>query len=197
MSAYIGDIIIAIVMLFGIGFGWKRGLIKIIGGCGAVYFGIVAGRYITSWLMPWIDSLIGTAADNVGVQTYEEEIFTSLLFSNSLTARIIEVVILVFITLIVVKILRRLAHFLGNVINHTPLVGFVSRFLGALIAFLVFVAALYALMLWVFPWFGEVSFVMKLENILRSSRYLLPYVQSLGGWAWSVATAGLALWQAQ
>ena len=197
MQAYLGDIIIAVVMLLGILFGWKRGLVKIIGGCGAVYFGIVAGRHITAAIMPWVDGLIKGAANSAGVQTYEEEILTTLLFSNTLTARIIEVVVLVFVTIIVVAILRRLARFLGNVINHTPLIGFISRFFGAILAFLVFTAAMYAVLIWVFPLLADVEFVARLNSIVRSSQYLLPYVWSLGGWAWSVAAAGIALWQAQ
>jgi uncharacterized membrane protein required for colicin V production len=196
VNAYLGDIIIGIVMLCGIIFGWRRGLVKIIGGCGAIYFGIVVGRHITSWLMPVIDGLIGQAALS-GPNPPEQKILATLLFSDSFTARIIEVVLLIFITLIVVKILRRLAHFLGNAINHTPFIGFISRFFGACIAFLVFVAALYAVMLWVFPLLADVSFIKKLEDILRSSRYLLPYVQSFGSWAWSMAAAGVALWQAR
>jgi len=197
VQAYLGDIIIAVVMLLGIFFGWKRGLIKIIGGCGAVYFGIVAGRHITAAIMPWVDGLIRSAADSAGVQTYEEEILTTLLFSNTLTARIIEVVVLVFVTIVVVALLRRVARFLGNVINHTPLIGFVSRFFGAILAFLVFTAGMYAVLVWVFPLLSDIGFVASLNATVRASKILLPYVWSLGGWAWSVAAAGVALWQAQ
>lgn len=188
-----GDLILGVLLLLAAYYGWHKGVIKIIGGIGAVIGGIFIARRLTPLLMPWLEETLGQAVSQAPVaEPGSSSIFTSLFVSETQLGRLIELIVFLVVVCIITWLLRKLANFLGNVINMTPLVGFISRVLGLVLAVCAWSVVIYACDIWLLPWLASlIQPVEQVIAVLDSSKYVLPLIQALGFEVWYLAAGSV------
>lgn len=185
------DLILAVFLLLGVWYGWRRGLVKILAGPGAVIGGVFFARHLVGFAAPLVEAkLQNTVA--VGADS-ENQWLSGLFFSSSFFGKAVELILFLLIVGLVIWLFRRLTKTAGDVVNSTPLVGFLCRLTGALLALLCMGVLLYALQQWVMPWLAQVSsFWATVSNFLDDSVLVLPFVQWLGGFVLDMAAYGVA-----
>lgn len=185
------DIVLAVVVVVGVLWGFKAGILKALSGIGSLVGGIIIARRITPLVLPWLEQQFGWNIQ----QAAGEGFWQSWFFSQSGTGRIIETVLFVLVVGITVWVLRFIMNFLGNILNVTPILGFFSRLLGAaagliITAFLVYVAV-YMLLPWLAQTFAEVGIWAAISAWCARSVYVLPLINEIGAWIWLTAAVGI------
>ena len=169
-----GDLILGIILLAAILDGWRRGVIKLLGGFGGVLVGVFVARRITPVLLLRLGEELNAAG--------------GWFFTNTAAERLLEMVIFIVVTAVVTWLVRVLVHAAGSVVNATPLVGFVSRVTGACLEAFAYAMLVYFLYVWFIPWLvGVLPEAAPVNSIFTSSQYLLPPVLELGSLVWHSA----------
>lgn len=183
-----GDLILGIILLIALLDGYRRGVIKILGSFGGIVIGVFLARRLTPEVLPWLATTlqlpIYDGASGAGVSPALAQWF----YTNTALGRIVELVIFLVLTAAVTWVVRFLVNAFGSVVNATPLVGFVSRTLGAVLELFIYAAALYFIYIWFLPWLiGVVPEAKAVNSIFTSSRYVLQVILELGGLVWHTA----------
>ena len=181
------DIILAILLILAMMYGWHRGLLRVLGGVGGLVIAFMLARKLSATLIPFLLQLL-PPGEMVGTASAWQTVFEQLFYSNSLLGRIVELILFVLLFGIITWLIHFLVGFITRVLNLTPL-GFVNRFLGLLAGFLVMSFVLSALSLWLVPAFaaGKTSgFWVVLSNMFTSSQYLLSIIEKIGLWGWAL-----------
>lgn len=181
------DIILAILLILAMMYGWHRGLLRVLGGVGGLVIAFMLARKLSATLIPFLLQLL-PPGEAVGTASAWQTVLAQLFYSNSLLGRIVELILFILLFGIITWLIHFLVGFTTRVLNLTPL-GFVNRFLGLLAGFLVMAFLLSALSLWLVPAFaaGKTSgFWLVLSNMFTSSQYLLPIIEKIGLWGWAL-----------
>lgn len=187
-----GDIILAVFLLLGIWYGWKKGVVKILAGPGAVIGGIFFARHLVGFVAPLVEAKLQTsaAAADANLQT---NLLSGLFFSSSFFGRLVEAVLFLLIVGLVVWIFRKLTKSAGDIVNSTPVVGFVCRVLGATLCLLCAVVLIYAIHVWALPWLSMFfPKVQAVDDLLDSSFVIMPFISELSSFVLDMAAYGVA-----
>ena len=187
-----GDIILAVLLLLGIWYGWKKGVVKILAGPGAVIGGIFFARHLVGFAAPLVEAKLQTSAATADANL-DTNLLSGLFFSSSFFGQLVECILFLLIVGLVVWIFRKLTKSAGNVVNATPLIGFVSRVFGAVLALLCVIVLIYAVHVWALPWLSSVfPKVQIVDNLLDSSVIIMPFIQELSRFVLDMAAYGVA-----
>lgn len=127
------DIILAILLILAMMYGWHRGLLRVLGGVGGLVIAFMLARKLSATLIPFLLQLL-PPGEMVGTASAWQTVFEQLFYSNSLLGRIVELILFVLLFGIITWLIHFLVGFITRVLNLTPL-GFVNRFLGLLAVF--------------------------------------------------------------
>lgn len=187
-----GDLILGIILLIAVLDGYRRGVIKILGSFGGVFIGIFIARRITPVLLPILAKNLGLALYGAGVPAHSQLVATWF-YTNTALGRLIELVLFIVLVSAVTWLVRFLVNAFGSVVNATPLIGFVSRVLGACLELFIYAMVLYFIYVWLLPWL--ISLIPQLaavRKIFTSSAYVLPVILDIGSLVWHSAVQALA-----
>ncbi len=188
-----GDLVFGIILLLALFYGWRLGVVKIIGGVGAVVGGIFLARRITPLVLPWLEQTFGWSVDQALTEATGSPILSTLFFSDTQMGRLVELILFIIIVAIVTWLLRKAANLVGGIINMTPLVGYISRVLGAALSLVTWAVLIYAAYAWLLPWLTTlIPAVGKVNDLFDSSVYLFPIIKEIGLSAWYLAANGIA-----
>ena len=185
-----GDLILGILLLVAVWDGYRRGVIKLLGSFGGLVVGIFAARRLTPVLLPLLGQKLNMSLYG-GATNDSSQLVADWFFTNTALGRLIELVLFVVLTAVITWLVHWLVGAVGSLVNATPLVGFVSRVLGACVEVFVLAMVLYFLYAWFLPWL--VSIIPEsaaIYGIFTSSQYLLPIIKDIGSLVWYSA------WQA-
>jgi uncharacterized membrane protein required for colicin V production len=186
-----GDLILGLILLIAVLDGYRRGVIKILGSFGGVFVGIFVARQATPVLLPLVAEKLNLALYGSDISS-ESTLVASWFFTNTVLGRLLELVLFVVITAAVTWLVRFLVSGFGSVVNHTPLIGYVSRVLGACLELFVYAVVLYFLYVWFLPWLeGIIPQVGMVTAIFTSSQYVLNVILDIGGLVWHTAVAAV------
>ncbi|MDD2568124.1 MAG: CvpA family protein [Clostridia bacterium] len=185
------DLVLAVIILMGIFWGFKAGILKALAGIGSFIGGIIIARRITPLVLPWLEQKFGwNIAEASG-----EGFWQSWFFSQSGTGRVIEIILFVIVVGLTIWVLRFILNFLGNIFNMTPILGFFSRLLGAAAGLIITAFLLYVAIFMLLPWldhtFIEVSLWSALLAWCKGSVYVLPLINEIGAWIWLTAALSI------
>lgn len=187
-----GDLILFVLLLIGLLDGWRHGVIKLLGNAGGVLVGIMVARRLTPLLLPALADKLGLALYGA-TGTEQSQLMASWFFTETAAGRLAELVLFILLTSIVTWLVRFLVNAAGTVVNATPLVGFISRVLGACLELLVFATVLYFIYKWFLPWLiGVAPDLAVLNTIFTSSKYVLPVVLDIGSLVWASAVQAIS-----
>ena len=180
-----GDLILGLILLIALLDGWRRGIIKILGSYGGIIIGVFLARRLTpvlvNMLLPQLQEQIGNALPPSAASPMLAEWF----FTNSALGRLLELIIFVVLTSAVTWLVRFGTGALGSMINFTPLIGHVSRSLGAVLQMLIFVMVIYCIYVWVLPWLISIIPELAVVNtIFTSSQLVLQLITEIGSLIW-------------
>lgn len=185
------DLILAVFLLLGVWYGWRRGLVKILAGPGAVIGGIFFARHLVGFAAPLVEAKLQNTV-TIGSDSGNQWL-SGLFFSSTFLGKAVELILFLLLVGLVVWLFRRLTKTAGDVVNSTPLVGFLCRLTGALLALLCMGVLLYALRQWAIPWLAQVSAGWAaVGDFLDNSVLVLPFVQWLGSFVLDMAAYGVA-----
>lgn len=188
-----GDILLAVLLLLGLWYGWRKGVVKILAGPGAVIGGICFARHLVGFVAPLLAAKLQNSAAAADVNL-ETQFLSGLFFSSSFFGRLVEAVLFFLIVGLVVWIFRKLTKTLGDIVNATPLVGFVCRTLGAVVAVLCMGVLIYIAHIWAVPWLAvAVPGVQALGDLLSSSVLVLPFIEGVGSMILDMAAYTVAV----
>ena len=193
-----GDILLAALLLLGLWYGWRKGVVKILAGPGAVIGGIFFARHLVGFVAPLLAAKLQNTAAAADANL-ETQFLSGLFFSSSFFGRLVEAVLFFLIVGLVVWIFRKLTKTLGDIVNSTPLVGFVCRTLGAVLAVLCMGVLIYIVHIWAVPWLAvAIPQVQALGDLMNSSVLVLPFIEGVGSMildmaAYTMATLGSAV----
>lgn len=174
-----GDLILGVVLLAAVLDGWRRGVIKLLGGFGGVIVGVFVSRRVTPVLLSRVNNELGVTDGAALAQFF---------LGSSALERLLELVIFIVVTAVVTWLVRVLVNAFGSVVNATPLVGFVSRVTGACLEVFAYAMLIYFLCVWFMPWLlGIMPEAAPVNSIFTSSQYVLPPVLDIGGLVWHSA----------
>lgn len=186
-----GDLILGILLLAALLDGWRRGIIKILGSFGGVFVGIFIARRLTPVLLPLL-------ADHLGLALYgapahaQSQLVTTWFFTTTALGRIVELTLFIVLTAAITWLVHFLVNALGSLINATPLIGFVSRALGACLELFIYAMVLYFIYAWLLPWLISLIPQLAVVNTLfTSSQFVLPIICDIGGLVWYTAIEAL------
>lgn len=186
------DLILAVFLLLGVWYGWKKGVVKILAGPGAVVGGIFFARHLVGFVAPLVEAKLqnSAAAANNASGT---DVLSGIFFSSSLFGQLIECILFLLIVGLVVFVFRKLTKTAGDIVNATPLVGFICRLLGALLAFICVGLLIYVIDIWAVPWLA-VSFpkIAVVGIFFDKSVVVLPFIESVGRFVLDMAAYGVA-----
>ncbi|MGI5825059.1 MAG: CvpA family protein [Bacillota bacterium] len=187
-----GDLILAVFLVLSVWYGWRKGVVKILAGPGAVIGGIFFARHLVGFAAPLVEAKLQNSAAAADANL-ETDMLSGLFFSSSFFGHLVEGVLFFLIVGLVVWVFRRLTKTAGDIVNSTPLVGFVCRFLGAVLALLCVGLLIYVAYIWAVPWLAH-SFprVQAVNGLLESSVLILPFIQALGALILDMASYGIA-----
>lgn len=169
-----GDLILGILLLAAALDGWRRGVIKLLGGFGGVLVGIFVARRVTPVLLLRLGDELSASG--------------KWFFTDTAAERLLEMVIFIVVTAVVTWLVRLLVSAVGSVVNSTPLVGFVSRVTGACLEIFAYTMLVYFLYVWFLPWLiGIIPEAAPVNSIFTSSQYLLRPVLDTGSLVWHSA----------
>lgn len=183
-----GDLILGIILLIALLDGYRRGVIKILGSFGGIVIGVFVARRITPELLPRLAEWLNLQLyDHVGGYAGSQMV-AQWFYTNTALGRLLELVLFVVLTAAVTWVVRLLVNALGSMVNATPLIGFVSRVLGACLELFIYAAVLYFIYVWFMPWLISVLPEAKAVNsIFTTSQYVLKVVLEVGGLVWHTA----------
>jgi hypothetical protein len=148
-------------------------------------------RQATPVLLPLVAEKLNLALYGSDISS-ESTLVASWFFTNTALGRLLELVLFVVITAAVTWLVRFLVSGFGSVVNHTPLIGYVSRVLGACSELFVYAVVLYFLYVWFLPWLeGIIPQVGMVTAIFTSSQYVLNVILDIGGLVWHTAVAAV------
>lgn len=182
-----GDLILGIILLVAVLDGYRRGIIKILGSFGGVFIGIFIARRLTPVLLPIVANQLGLALWG-GTSPVHSELVTAWFYTNTALGRIVELTLFIVLTAAITWLVKFLVNAFGSVVNATPLIGFVSRVLGACLELFVYAMVLYFIYAWLLPWL--ISLIPQLavvNTIFTSSQFVLPIICDIGGLVWYTA----------
>lgn len=189
-----GDLILGIILLIALLDGYRRGVIKLLGSFGGALIGVFVARRLTPHLLLWLQGQFDLLLVDAAQGGPAAELLAGWFFANTMLGRLLELAVFVALTAAVTWLVRFLVNALGSVVNATPLVGFVSRALGAALELLIYCAALYFIYMWFMPWLvGVAPAAAPVNSIFASSQYVLRLVEELGGLIWYSAVDAV-LW---
>ena len=180
-----GDLILGIILLIALLDGWRRGIIKLLGSYGGIIIGVFLARRLTPLLLP---SILPKFEEHLG-QTMQETANSPLLadwfFSNTAMGRLLELVIFVLLTAAITWLVLFMTGAFGSVVNATPLIGSLSRGLGALLELLIYIMVLYFIYVWFLPWLvGLLPDLAVVNTIFTSSQVVLGIILDIGSLIW-------------
>lgn len=186
-----GDLILGLILLIALLDGWRRGVIKILGSYGGIIIGVFLARRLTPQLvktaLPQLEEQLGNAMSASGMPS---PMLAEWFFTNSALGRLLELVIFVALTSAITWVVRRSANSFGRMVNYTPLIGQVSRSLGALLQALIYVMILYCVYVWLLPWLISIAPELTAVNtIFTSSKLVLQLILEIGSMIWYSALA--------
>ena len=185
-----GDLILGILLLVAVWDGYRRGVIKLLGSFGGLVVGIFAARRLTPVLLPLLGQKLNMSLYG-GATNDSSQLVADWFFTNTALGRLIELVLFVVLTAVITWLVHWLVGAVGSLVNATPLVGFVSRVLGACVEVFVLAMVLYFLYAWFLPWLVSIiPEAAAIYGIFTSSQYLLPIIKDIGLLVWYSA------WQA-
>lgn len=186
-----GDLILGIFLLIALFDGYRRGIIKILGSFGGVFVGIFIARRLTPVLLPLLADSLGLALYDAPAHSHSA-VVTQWFYTTTAMGRIIELVLFIVLTSAITWLVKFLVNAFGSVVNATPLIGFVSRVLGACLELFVYAMVLYFIYAWLLPWL--ISIIPQLSavnSIFTTSHYVLPIICDIGGLVWYTAMEAL------
>ena len=187
-----GDIILAVLLLLGGWYGWKKGVVKILAGPGAVIGGIFFARHLVGFAAPLVEAKLQTSAATADANL-ETNFLAGLFFSSSFFGQLVECILFFLIVGLVVWVFRKLTKSAGSVVNSAPVIGFVSRIFGVALALLCVVVLIYAVHVWALPWLALIfPKVQAVDNLLDSSFIIMPFIQALSRFVLDMAAYGVA-----
>lgn len=187
-----GDLILGLILLIALLDGWRRGIIKILGSYGGIIIGVFLARRLTPRLvmlaLPQLEEQLAGAM----TATVDSPMLAEWFFTNSAIGRLLETVIFVALTAAITWLVRFGTNALGSIINFTPLIGHVSRSLGAVMQMLIFVMIIYCLYVWILPWLvGIIPELAVVNTIFTSSQVVIQFILEVGSLIWYSALAAL------
>lgn len=186
-----GDLILGLILLIAVLDGYRRGIIKILGSFGGVFVGIFIARRLTPVLLPLLAEKLGLALYGGQAPAYSQLVATWF-YTDTALGRIVELTLFVVLTAAITWLVKFLVNAFGSLVNATPLIGFVSRVLGACLELFVYAMVLYFIYAWLLPWLiGIIPQAVALNSIFTSSQYVLPVVCDIGALVWHTAIAAL------
>lgn len=186
-----GDLILGIILLVAVFDGYRRGVIKILGSFGGVFIGIFIARRLTPVLLPLISDYLGLALFGAPAHAHSQ-IVTNWFITTTALGRIIELTLFIVLTAAVTWIVKFLVNAFGSMVNATPLIGFVSRVLGACLELFVYAMVLYFIYAWLLPWLiSIIPQLAPINTIFTSSAFVLPIICDIGGLVWYTAIEAL------
>lgn len=187
-----GDILLAALLLLGLWYGWRKGVVKILAGPGAVIGGIFFARHLVGFVAPLLAAKLQNSAAAADA-SMETQFLSGLFFSSNFFGRLVEAVLFFLIVGLVVWIFRRLTKTLGDIVNAAPLVGFVCRTLGAALAVVCMGVLIYVVHIWAVPWLAvAVPQVQALGDLLNGSVWVLPFIEAVGSMILDMAAYTMA-----
>lgn len=188
-----GDLLLTVLLLLSVVYGWKKGVIKILAGPGAVIGGVFFARHIVAFAAPLVTAKVQTSAAAVS-RNAGTELLTGLFFSSSLFGMLLELVMFLLIVGIVIWVFRKLTKTMGDIANATPFIGFVCRLAGAAVAFVCFGVLVYVVYIWLVPVLaGIVPGITVINDVIGGSEVVFPLIKQLGSLILDMAayTAGI------
>ena len=187
-----GDLVLAALLLVSLWYGWRKGVVKILAGPGAVIGGIFFARHLVAFVAPLVAAKLQTSAAAANANL-ENNFFAGLFFSSSFFGMLVEAVLFFLIVGLVVWVFRKLTKTFGDIVNATPLVGFVCRLLGAVLAGLCMRVLAYILYVWLIPWLASFFPAVQVVNdVIADSEVVLPLIWNLGRFILDMASYGVA-----
>lgn len=187
-----GDLILGIILVIAVLDGYRRGVIKILGSFGGVFIGIFIARRLTPLLLPVLANTLGLALYDAGAPAYSQ-LVAAWFYTNTALGRLVELVLFIVLTAAVTWLVHFLVSAFGSVVNATPLIGFISRVLGACLELFVYAMVLYFIYAWLLPWLiGLIPQLAVVNSIFTSSKYVLPIILDIGALVWHSAVQALA-----
>ncbi len=180
-----GDLILGIILLIALLDGWRRGIIKILGSYGGIIVGVFLARRLTPLLLPMLlpqlEEHLGQATGN----SPDSVLLAEWFFTDSALGRLLELVIFIVLTSAITWLVRFATGAFGSVINFTPLIGHVSRSLGACLQLLIYIMLLYLIYVWILPWLISLLPDLAVVNtIFTSSKLVLQFILEIGSLIW-------------
>lgn len=145
-----------IILLIAVLDGYRRGVVKLLGSFGGLLISFFLAQPLTSWF------LAGYPVN-----------------------RLVEIAVFIIITAAITWLVHFAMGFFGSVVNHTPLIGFISRMLGVCAEFFIFTMMLYLIHVYLLPWLVNIlPQAAPFNKIFDSSGFVLPVIMDIGSLVW-------------
>ncbi|MCL2677808.1 MAG: CvpA family protein [Clostridiales bacterium] len=173
------DIILLAFLLLGIFMGWRKGTINVLGGIGAIIFGYIAARNFSAYLAVAITDLFPVIAPKTEPSD-AKGLLSAFIDMEVVANRIVQVLAFIIIFVVVSFVIKKLAHFLSDLLRNT-LVGKLNSAIGAFLGFL-FAILLTAIAIdMVLPVFARFSWGENALAFVAGSQIILPSVYAFVG----------------
>lgn len=189
---HMGDLILGILLIVAVLDGWRRGIIKILGSFGGLFVGIFIARRLTPVLLPVIAKQFDLALYGAPAHA-QSALVANWFFTTTALGRIVELALFIVLTAAITWLVHFPVNAFGSLVNATPLIGCVSRALGACLELFVYAMVLYFIYAWLLPWLISLIPQLAVVNTLfTSSKYVLPVIADIGSLVWYTALEALS-----
>ncbi len=186
----LGDIILGVLLILAMMWGWHKGFLRILGGIGGIFLAILLARRLSAVLVPYLIKLLPEAATPASATNTWQILLKQLFYSSSVPGHVAELVLAVVLFAVIYFIIHLLVSLVSRVLNLTFL-GFFNRILGVAAGVFVVTLVIASFSLWLVPTFaaGKTEGLWSmLSQLFATSDYVLPWVEKIGVWALSIAT---------
>lgn len=188
-----GDLVLGIILLIAVLNGYHRGVIKILGSWGGTVIGVFLARRITPYALPWIEEQFNWTVEGAVTDAVGNDALAAFFISETSLGRVVELVIFVFLVVLITWVIKMFVNATGSVVNGTPILGKVSRILGAILEVCLYSMIIYCLYVWIIPWLVSIIPALSVVNsIFDTSTFVLPIIISIGNMIWFSMTSLLA-----
>ena len=173
------DLILALVILFGVVLGWRSGLINVLGRLGALVIGFIAARNFSADVAVAVTERIPSLAPTEEGSSLQK-LLSMFIDTEVIANRLVQILAFIIIFIVVSFVVRKVCQLISNVFSRS-LLGTINRALGAFVGF-VLITLVAGICVEIFlPVFAGTSWGAAAITFLSTSEYVLPFVNLLAG----------------
>ena len=173
----LADIVLILILLFGIGVGWNSGIIRVLAGIGAIVLGYILARNFSALIAAELTKSVpglNPAESGNGLA----KLLSLIIDTNAIANHFIQIIVFIVLFVVVRWVVRKLANLLSSFFRG-GLLGLLNKALGAFVCFFLFAILINVAVDIVLPILSGIEFVAATITFFHSSKVVLPLIYAL------------------